>query len=81
LTQYFAQAYDKFFVAIDQTFVVNFNGVIYVITIQKVMGAEEGFSYISKETQFTCHGSPNQKIKLKSSKEVKRNIFGKNFSL
>lgn len=45
------------------------------------MGAEEGFSYITKDTQFTCHGSPNQKIKLKSSKEVKKNIFGKNFSL
>ena len=39
LAQYFAQTYDKFYVSIDQSFVVNFNGVIYVLTIEKVMGA------------------------------------------
>lgn len=81
MAQYFAQNYDKFFVAMDQCFVVQYNSVIYVLTIDKVMGTEDGFSYLSKDTKFTCNGSPNQKIKLKSSKEVKRNIFGKNFSL
>ena len=39
LSQYYAQTYDKFYVSMDQSFVVNCNGVVYVLTIQKVMGA------------------------------------------
>ena len=62
-------------------FVVDFDKTQYVLTINNIVGGSEDPVFINKDTKIECVASPDQKIKLKSAKEIKKNIFSQNFSL
>ena len=60
---------------------MKFKNTQYIITVERLLGTEDGFSRLSKHTKFACVGAPDQKLKLKSTKDVKKNVFSENFTL
>lgn len=51
-----------------------------IITVDRVFGGNS-FVFLSKETTIETFASTDQQIRLKSTKNVKKNIFNVNFSM
>jgi hypothetical protein len=50
----FVKDFSGFYVTTDQIFVYEFDKVLYMLTVQKVVGSEKGSSYIGPATNFSC---------------------------
>ena len=51
-----------------------------IVTVDRILGNEEKV-FLSEETKVECFASVEQQIRLKSTKNVKKNIFSANFSM
>ena len=60
---------------------MNFKHNPYIITIDRIVGSHEGFVYLSKESVIETFASADQHIRLKSTKNQKKNIFTADFSM
>jgi len=60
---------------------MNLNSTPYIITIDRLVGSKDAFVYISEETALEAFASSDQQIRLKSTKNQKKNIFTADFSM
>ena len=77
----FQSQFNKYYVAIDQVFVINFNKSPLIVTIDKILGAGSNFVYLSKDTVIETYASADQHVRLKSTKAAKKEVFNANFSM
>ncbi len=81
LLKQFKKDYNGYYVARDQVFVINFNKIPFIVTIDRFIGGATENVFISPETKIEAFPSAEQQIRLKSAKNVKKNVFNANFSM
>lgn len=81
LMKVFKTNYDSYYVSRDQIFVMNFKNNHYIITVDKIVGSQQGFIYLSPTTVVETFASPDQQIRLKTMKSQKKNVFAADFSM
>lgn len=47
LLKSFKKQYNKYYVSLDQVFVMNFNNTPYIITVDRLVGSKDAFVFIS----------------------------------
>jgi vesicle-fusing ATPase len=81
LVQEFKKQFTKYYVSLDQVFVVLFNKVPFIVTVDRMVSGKDEFTYLSSETNIETFASADQQIRLKSTKSEKKNIFTADFSM
>lgn len=81
LVRQFKKDFNGFYLAVDQVFVINFQKSPLIITVDRILGNDNGFAFLGNETTIETFASSDQQIRLKSTKDIKKNIFTTNFSM
>ena len=71
----FLHSFKDRYVAIDQSFTMEYKKMPFVLTVEKVLGGDSGYPFLGLETKVTCIASGQQNIRLKSAKMEHKNIF------
>lgn len=80
LVRYLKKEYHGYYLAVDQIFVVSFRRDPIIVTVDRILGNEDRV-FLSEETKVESFPSVEQHIRLKSTKNVKKNVFSANFSM
>lgn len=81
LVKQFRKEFTGFYLGVDQVFVVSFAKMPLILTVDRVLGADDGLSFLGPETVIEAFASGEQQVRLKSTKAQKKNVFSANFSM
>jgi vesicle-fusing ATPase len=81
LVKQFRKDFGKSYLGVDQVFVVSFAKMPLILTVDRVLGADDGLSFLGEETAIETFASGEQQVRLRSTKLQKKNVFSANFSM
>lgn len=81
LIKQFRKDFVGYYVVFEQVFVISFTKIPIVLTVDRVLGAETGLTFIGPETVVEAFASGEQQLRLRSTKLQKKNVFSADFSM
>lgn len=81
LIKQFKKDFAGYYLGVDQVFVANFAKMPLILTVERILGADNGLSFLGAETIIEAFASGEQQVRLKSTKLQKKNVFTANFSM